>query len=90
MRFALSRRLALALAGLVVAASIVLGGAAAGNESSRAAGGPLLGITGNVPRFQSQTGQDSAVIQAFLGWGQGLNYGTPFAAMLPTLAPHSE
>jgi PKD repeat protein len=88
MSSALARRLALALAGLVAAASIVLGGAAAGTESSTAANPHLLlGITGNVARFDDQTGQDSSVVQAFLGWGQGLTYGTPFAGLLPTLAP---
>jgi len=90
MSFPLAQRLALSLVGLVVAASIVLGGATAGTESSTAAAtNPhlLLGNTGSVSRFQDQTGQDSAVVQAFLGWGQGMNYGTPFAAFLPTLAP---
>ena len=88
MSFALAKRLTLALAALVVAASIALGGAAAGNESSVAANPHLLlGITGNAARFQDQTAQDSSVVQAFLGWGQGLGYGTPFAGLFPTLAP---
>jgi hypothetical protein len=51
------------------------------------AGTRLLGITGNQARFVSQTGQDSQVRQAFLGWGQGQTYGSPFASLLPTLAP---
>src|SRR4051794_3013787 len=47
----------------------------------------LLGITGNQQRFVSLTDQDSQVRQAFLGWGQGQTYGSPFASLLPTLAP---
>jgi len=47
----------------------------------------LLGITGDVTRFKNQTGQQSQVRQAFLGWGQGQSYGSRFAALLPTLAP---
>ena len=90
MSFASAQRLALALVALVVAAAIVLGGAAAGTESSLAADAtahPLLGITGNAARFKDQTGQDSSVSQAFLGWGQGQSYGAPFAGLFPTLAP---
>src|ERR1700758_5495353 len=34
---------------------------------------PLLGIAGDLPRFETLTGQDSTVHQAFLGWGQGLS-----------------
>ena len=42
-------------------------------------------LDGN-PR-ETQTGQDSAVDQAFLGWDQGVSWGTPFRAFFPTLAP---
>ena len=48
---------------------------------------PLLGITGDLPRFQTLTGQDSTVHQAFLGWGQGLSYGSPFVSLFGTLTP---
>jgi PKD repeat protein len=47
----------------------------------------LLGITGSVARFKDQTGQESQVVQAFLGWNQGATYGSPFASLLPSLAP---
>ena len=47
----------------------------------------LLGIAGNAPRFQTLTGQVSNVQQAFLGWGQGLSYGSPFSALFATLTP---
>ena len=52
-----------------------------------AAAKPLLGVTGNAPRFDKQTGQASQVHQAFLGWGQGLEYGAPIRTFLPTLGP---
>jgi hypothetical protein len=48
---------------------------------------PLLGITGNTDRFQALTGQASVVHQAFLGWGQGESYGSPFKALLPLFGP---
>ena len=48
---------------------------------------PLLGITGDLPRFQVETGQQSTVHQAFLGWGQGLWYGSPFVSLFGTLTP---
>jgi hypothetical protein len=47
----------------------------------------LLGITGNVAHFTQLTGQRSAVHQAFLGWGQGLSYGSPFKNLLPMFGP---
>ena len=48
---------------------------------------PLLGITGDLPHFQVETGQQSTVHQAFLGWGQGITYGSPIVAFLGTLTP---
>src|SRR5262245_6792040 len=90
MRSLSEARLSHALVALVAAAAIVLG-AASGAESkaSRAEAGarPLLGITGNPPRFKALTGQDSTVLQAFLGWGQGQTYGAPFAGLFPRLGP---
>jgi hypothetical protein len=57
--------------------------------STSAAAGPkiLLGITGNVDRFKGLTGQNSAVHQAFLGWGQGQSYGSPFRGLLTMFGP---
>ena len=74
----------------MLVASLTFGVARAGNTNVRlgaAATGPLLGITGNIARFQSQTGQASSVHHAFLGWGHGLSYGSTFAALFPTLGP---
>src|SRR5438105_1570046 len=48
---------------------------------------PLLGVTGNIPRFLEQVNQDSIVDQAFLGWGQGQSYGAPFQILFASLAP---
>ena len=84
------RRIGLLLLALMLVASLTFGVARAGDKNVRlgaAATGPLLGITGNVARFQSQTGQASSVHHAFLGWGQGLSYGSTFAALFPTLGP---
>src|SRR6476620_4626363 len=88
---ALSRiPLLLAVAALGAASAIVLG-VASGAESgaARSAANPnlLLGVTNNAERFLAQTGQESSVDQAFLGWGQGQTYGAPFAGLFPTLAP---
>ena len=47
-----------------------------------ALGKPILGITGNHARFKAQTAQESIVHQAFLGWGQGQFYGSPFTVLL--------
>lgn len=55
--------------------------------ASAAQAKPLLGITGDLPRFETLTGQQSTVHQAFLGWGQGLSYGSPFVSLFGTLGP---
>ena len=55
--------------------------------ASAAQAKPLLGITGDLPHFAVETGQQSTVHQAFLGWGQGLSYGTPFVTLFGTLTP---
>jgi hypothetical protein len=84
------KRAALALLAFAAAASVALGVASAqGGRTTvhAAASNRLLGITGNTERFKTLTGQDSQVRQAFLGWGQGQTYGSPFAALLPTLTP---
>jgi hypothetical protein len=47
----------------------------------------LLGITGDLARFQSQTGQKSAIKHVFLGWQQGMTWGTRISVFLPQLTP---
>jgi hypothetical protein len=48
---------------------------------------PLLGIHGDLPRFQELTGQASTVHQAFLAWGQGQSFGAPFTNLFSTMTP---
>jgi hypothetical protein len=48
---------------------------------------PLLGITGDLPRFATLTDQVSNVHQAFLGWTQGDAWGSPFVSLFGTLTP---
>jgi hypothetical protein len=52
-----------------------------------ALGKPILGITGNHARFKTQTTQESVVHQAFLGWGHGQAYGSPFSVLMKSLGP---
>jgi hypothetical protein len=50
-------------------------------------GKPILGLTGNASRFKAQTAQKSNVLQAFLGWGQGATWGSPFGVLLKSFGP---
>ncbi|MET0938648.1 MAG: hypothetical protein ABWY51_05435 [Gaiellaceae bacterium] len=71
---------------LLIAVVVVLAmapGAGARPEVSKL----LLGITGDPSRFQSQTGQKSAIKHVFLGWQQGMTWGTRIEVFLPQLAP---
>jgi PKD repeat protein len=73
------------LLAVVALTSVTFGVAHAGGDA--AGSGRLLGITGNLARFQGQTGQASTVDQAFLGWEQGRSYGSSFAVLFQTHAP---
>jgi hypothetical protein len=77
------------LALLAVLVSIALGAAAAGGGGVRTAkaAGPLHGVSGNASRFKAQTGQDSTVVQVFIGWGQGVTWGARLDVLIPTLTP---
>jgi hypothetical protein len=46
---------------------------------------PLLGIKGNADRFQSLTGQHSAVGHVIVGWNQGATWGSPFVKLFATM-----
>ncbi|CAN5226854.1 hypothetical protein BH09ACT13_BH09ACT13_05770 [soil metagenome] len=46
-----------------------------------------LGITGDPGRFQGQTGQSSAVRQAFISWDQGRTFGKKIHVLLASLGP---
>lgn len=83
------RRAVGALAVLAALASVGLGGASpvGGGVRSAKATGPLHGIAGNVSRFKTQTGQTSTVVQVFIGWGQGVTWGSKLDVLLPSLTP---
>ena len=86
------QRIAFVLFAFVSVASVTFGVASAGGKNAElstaaASGRPLLGITGNVPRFKSETGQTSNVDQAFLGWDQGRAYGSSFSVLFRTFGP---
>lgn len=55
--------------------------------ASSAQAKPLLGVLGSQSKFQAASGQSSTVHLAFLGWGQGLSYGSPFVSLFGTLGP---
>lgn len=46
-----------------------------------------LGITGDPGRFQGQTGQTSAIRQAFISWDQGRTFGKKIPVLLASLGP---
>jgi hypothetical protein len=46
-----------------------------------------LGITGDAARFQEQTGQRSAIRQAFISWDQGRTFGKKIPVLLASLGP---
>ena len=67
--------------GLLVAAGLALGAG-----TSRGGGrSVVLGVSGDPARFAALTGQASQTRMLFLGWGQGLSYGSPFAALFQTM-----
>ena len=67
----------------IIAAALVLVAGASGAAPHKA----YLGITGDLPRFQVLTGQHSAAHQAFLGWNQGLTWGSPLPQILQMWGP---
>src|SRR5260370_39703309 len=87
----LVQRIALVLLAVACVASVAFAVASARGTSTElsiaTASGPLLGITGSVPRFKGETGQASSVDQAFLGWDQGRSYGSRFAVLFRTHGP---
>lgn len=46
-----------------------------------------LGITGDPGRFHAQTGQSSALQQAFISWDQGRTFGKKIPVLLASLGP---
>lgn len=62
-------------------------GVGAASAADNAVNTPLLGIAGQADRFKAQTGQDSQIRHAFLGWEQGRQWGSPFSQLFASLAP---
>jgi hypothetical protein len=65
--------------------AVVLLAAAALAAPAWSANPRLLGIKGNVARFQTLTGQDSQVRHVIVGWGQGQTWGSQFPALFQML-----
>jgi len=55
------------------------------SSAQAAAQPPLLGIKGDLSRFQTLTGQDSQVHHVILAWGQGQAWGSPFVDLFRQL-----
>jgi len=77
----LARRVVVAITVVAIAVTAGIG------SSSAAAPGPTPGVSGDPSRFETLTGQKSLVDQAFLAWGQGQAFGSPFASLLPMFGP---
>jgi hypothetical protein len=60
---------------------VALAVTAAAHGSRTAVRGPIPGVSGDPARFETLTGQKSLVVQAFLAWGQGQSFGSPFASL---------
>ncbi len=71
----------------LVAVAVVLLALAPGAGARPEVAKVLLGITGDPARFQAQTGQKSAIKHVFLGWQQGMSWGTRLDRFLPQLTP---
>ena len=75
-------RLALMLGATL--ACLAFAGSSGASSSGQA---PLLGIRGNVSRFDGLTGQNSRVVHLIVGWGQGQTWGTPLVPLLSSMDP---
>ncbi|HUH15443.1 MAG TPA: hypothetical protein VML35_06130 [Gaiellaceae bacterium] len=71
----------------LVLAALTLLVPAASAPAKLAVNKPLLGIAGQPDRFKGQTGQDSQIRHAFLGWEQGRQWGSPFSQIFASLKP---
>jgi hypothetical protein len=68
--------------------AVVVTAAAAHSSSGRVtAAGPIPGVSGDPARFETLTGQKSLVDQAFLAWGQGQTFGSPFPSLFAAFGP---
>ena len=64
---------------------VLLAAAALAAPAAASASPPLLGIKGDVARFQTLTGQDSQVRHVIVAWGQGQVWGSQFPALFQQL-----
>src|SRR3954471_3031891 len=77
---------------VVLLTAVLVGGLLLGlggeNAPARSqATGPVLGILGNPDRFRDQTGQDTLIRHAFIGWGQGQTFAGTLATLIPSFGP---
>lgn len=70
---------------LVIALLLAAGLALAAGSSRESSRKVFLGVYGDAARFAAQTGQSSDTRMLFVGWGQGLSYGSPFAELFKTM-----
>jgi hypothetical protein len=61
--------------------------AASARPSASTATRPFLGVLGQASRFQSLTGQQSAVGHVILGWNQGYRWGKALSALIAQYGP---
>jgi hypothetical protein len=75
------------LAAALVALALLTGATATvnGHDDQGAASAPLLGVVGDLSRFDARTGEHSSVGEAFLSWGQGQTFGAPFGVLFASL-----
>src|SRR5687768_16596136 len=73
--------------GLLIALFLLLVVPTAEAVDTGAARSVLLGMRGDPVRFKAQTGQESVVKHAFLGWEQGLTWGSRFSVLFGSLEP---
>lgn len=65
----------------------ILVGAIAASPAASTVAKPLLGIKGDAGRFKTLSGQQSRVQHVIIAWGQGIDWGSHFADLIPTLGP---
>jgi hypothetical protein len=80
-----SARGALVAAVLAAGLLLALGGHAA--PARMQATGPVLGLLGDPARFKEQTGQETLIRHAFIGWGQGQTFAGTLATLIPQFGP---
>lgn len=70
---------------IVLLATLAALALAAPAFTAQEAGRPLLGIRGDVARFEAQTGQQTRVVHQLVGWDQGRAWGTPLRRLFESM-----